>query len=95
MTALEETRTIDLALAPQPPHHLSVDSPQDHQEGGDPCSKMRYRRRNYLTDSLAVAVWAADLLVGYRVLEEASGLLTLEQAVESLCSTMVRNLYST
>ena len=67
MTASEATRTIDLALEPRPLHHLSVDSQQDHQEGGDPCSMMRYHQRSYSTDFLAVVAWAADLSVGCRV----------------------------
>lgn len=67
MTASEATQIVDLALEPHPLHHLSVDSPQDHQEGGDPCSKVRYHQRSYSIDSLAVVVWAADLLVGFRI----------------------------
>ena len=75
MTASEATQIVDLALEPRPLHHLSVDSPQDHQEGGDPCSKMRYHQRSYSIDSLAAVVWAAvvwaaDLLVGFRSGEE-------------------------
>ena len=67
MTASEATQIIDLALELRPLHHLSVDSPQDHQEGGDPCSKMKYHRRSYSIDFLAAVAWAADLSVGCRV----------------------------
>ena len=70
MTALEATQIIGLALVPRPLHHLSVDSPQDHQEGGDPCSMMKYHQKSCSIDSLAAAwavAWAADLSVGCRV----------------------------
>lgn len=67
MTASEATQIIDLVRAPRPLPRLLVDTPQDHLEGGDPCSKMRYHRRSYSIDFLVEVAWVADLLVGDRV----------------------------
>ena len=67
MIASEATRIIDLAQAPRPLHHLSVDSPQGRLEEGDPCSTTRYHQRSCSTDSLAEVAWVVGLLVGYRV----------------------------
>lgn len=67
MTASGATQITDLALAPQPLHHLSVGLPQGHLEGGALCLKTRYHQRSYSIDSLGVVAWVVDLLVGYCV----------------------------